>query len=359
MIGVLDAREAPAHDEAMGGLGIIDLRSDTVTRPGPGMREAMARAEVGDDVYGEDPTVNALEERSASLAGKEAGLFVPSGSQANLISLLTHVPRGEEVIVGEESHCVRFEAGSGAVIGGVQWSVIPGDGRFTAGEVRARIRERTLHSPGTALVWVENTHNMGGGRVFPLDEMHRIRDLCREKGIPVHLDGARIWNASAATGRSVAEWAAPVDSLSFCLSKGLGAPVGSVLMGSRDFVDRARRFRKMLGGAMRQAGVIAAAGLYALDHNVGRISEDHESARLLAEGLRGIAGLEVDGAVETNIVMGRTSTMEARLLAEACRARSVLFHALGERLVRFVTHLDVSREMVGCAVLRIRETLGA
>jgi threonine aldolase len=342
----------------MAGDGIVDLRSDTVTRPSAGMMEAIMRAELGDDVYAEDPTVNALESRACATLGKEAGLFVPSGSQANLISLLAHVARGDEVILGQDSHCMRYEAGSGAALAGVQFDVIPGDGLFTAEQVAGRIHERTLHNPGTALVWIENTHNMGGGRVFPLAEMERIGVLCRERGLELHVDGARIFNASVATGVPVAEYASHAGSISFCLSKGLGAPVGSVLVGTRDFIDRARRFRKMLGGAMRQAGVLAAAGLYALEHNVERLAEDHRNARVLAGGLGAIDGMSVDPAsVETNIVMAECVAMDGARLAGLCRDRGVLFHPMGGARVRMVTHIDVSREQVLEALERIRGVL--
>lgn len=351
---------ARSEDVGMHSGKMIDLRSDTVTLPSAGMREAIMGAGLGDDVYAEDPTVNALEARAAALMGKEAGLFVPSGSQANLACLLTYGVRGDEVILGQDSHCVRFEAGGGAAIAGAQFSPVPGDGRFTADDVQERLQTKTLHNPGTALVWVENTHNMGGGRVTTLEEMGRIGALCRQEGIPLHMDGARIFNAAVATGVPAAQYASHVDSLSFCLSKGLGAPVGSVIVGSRSFCEEARRNRKMLGGAMRQAGLLAAAGLYALENNVERLAEDHEHARILAEGLAPLDGLDVDvSCVETNIVMADCTAMDAAGLARECRERGVLFHPLGHRRIRLVTHLDVDRAMVGSALERIAETLGA
>jgi threonine aldolase len=344
----------------MGSPGMIDLRSDTVTLPTRAMLEAMARAELGDDVYGEDPTVNALEEMAAGILGKEAGLFVPSGSQANLASLLAYGARGDEVILGQDSHCMRYEAGGGAALAGVQFSVVPGDGLFTAGQVRERLQERTLHNPGTALVWIENTHNMGGGRIFPLEEMRGVARVCRENGLPLHVDGARIFNAAVATGLRAARYAGLADSISVCLSKGLGAPVGSVLAGTSDFCDRARRFRKMLGGAMRQAGVLAAAGIHALENHVERLAQDHENARILAERLAALDGMELDPArVETNIVMAGTTAMDAGDLAARCRERGVLFHPVGRSRIRLVTHLDVGRDMVLSAAECIGEALAA
>jgi len=335
---------------------IVDLRSDTVTRPSEGMRRAMAAAEVGDDVYGEDPTVNRLEERCAALAGKGGALFVPSGSMANLVAQLCHVGRGDEVIVGEGSHCMRYEAGGGAALAGSQYAVVPGGGLFTAADVEARARVRSLHSPGTALAWIENTHNFGGGVVFPPGELRRIRELASGLGIALHMDGARVFNAAAACGRPVGELAALVDTLSFCFSKGLGAPVGSVLCGAAELIGRARRWRKMLGGGMRQAGVLAAAALYALDHNVERLAEDHANARLLAEGLaQEGGGLRVDPrSVETNIVMAGTGGKDPAALVRALGERGVLAGAVDRGRVRFVTHLDVSRRQVEEALPLIR-----
>jgi threonine aldolase len=339
---------------------VIDLRSDTVTRPSDGMREAMMSAELGDDVYGEDPTVNALEARAAEILGKEAGLYVPSGSQANLISLLMYDVRGDEVILGQDSHTMKFEAGGAAAVAGAQFNVVPGDGRFTAEQVRERLKTETLHNPGTGLVWIENTHNIGGGRIFPIDEMERVSTLCRERGIPLHVDGARIFNAAVATDLPAARYASLADSISVCLSKGLGAPVGSVLCGPGAFCEKARRLRKRLGGAMRQVGILAAAGLYAFENNIERLAEDHENCRILAEGLAGLEGIEIDVAsVETNILMAGTTSMDAASFAGRCRDRGVLFHPLGERRVRLVTHLDVDRSMVLDALDRMKEVLAA
>lgn len=339
---------------------VIDLRSDTVTRPSEGMREAMMSAELGDDVYGEDPTVNALEARAAEILGKEAGLYVPSGSQANLVSLLVYDVRGDEVILGQDSHTMKFEAGGAAAVAGAQFNVVPGDGRFTAEQVRERLKEETLHNPGTGLVWIENTHNIGGGRIFPVEEMERVSALCRERGIPLHVDGARIFNAAVATDLPASRYAVLADSISVCLSKGLGAPVGSVLCGTGTFCEKARRLRKRLGGAMRQVGILAAAGLYAFENNIERLAEDHENCRILAQGLAGLEGIEVDvAAVETNILMAETTAMDAASFAGRCRERGVLFHPLGERRIRLVTHLDVDRPMVLEALDRMKDVLAA
>jgi threonine aldolase len=339
---------------------VIDLRSDTVTQPSDGMREAMMGAELGDDVYGEDPTVNALEARAAGILGKEAGLYVPSGSQANLISLLVYDVRGDEVILGQDSHTMKFEAGGAAAVAGAQFNVVPGDGRFTAEQVRERLKEETLHNPGTGLVWIENTHNIGGGRIFPIDEMERVSALCRDRGIPLHVDGARIFNAAVATALPASRYAAQADSVSVCLSKGLGAPVGSVLCGTSAFCEKARRLRKRLGGAMRQVGILAAAGLYAFENNIERLAEDHANSRTLAEGLADLEGIEVDlASVETNILMAETTVMDATAFAGRCRDRGVLFHPLGERRIRLVTHLDVDRSMVLEALDRMKQVLAA
>ncbi|NMC70613.1 MAG: low-specificity L-threonine aldolase [Myxococcales bacterium] len=337
----------------------IDLRSDTVTLPSPAMREAMARAAVGDDVWNEDPTVAELEALAAELTGKPAGLFVPSGSMANLIAQLVHAGRGDEVICGQDTHCMHDEVGAGAALAGVQYAWIPGDGRFTAEQVAERIRPRTFHTPGTALVWIENTHNRGGGTIFPPDEVSRIAALCRARGLPLHLDGARIFHAAVARGVPVRELTRPFDSLSFCLSKALGAPAGSVLCGSREFRTAAHRFRKMLGGGMRQVGILAAAGLYALRHNVDRIAEDHANARRLATALAAVPGLAVDPArVETNIVMAGVPGAAGKLV-ERLAERGVLAWAPDDRRIRFVTHLDVDAAAIDRAAAVVREVLAA
>lgn len=333
---------------------VIDLRSDTVTKPSPGMREAIGRAEVGDDVYGEDPTVNRLQERVAGLLGKEAALFVASGTMANQVAVRAHTEPGNEIIMEQWSHPFNYEAGAIAGISGVQVRTIPGDrGVITAAQVEEAIRPADHHYAPTRLICLENTHNRGGGRVYPLDEMVPIRDLALRKGIALHLDGARLMNASVATGISPATYAQYFDSVSICLSKGLGAPAGSLIAGSTAFIDRCHRFRKMFGGGMRQAGVLAAAGLYALDHNVERLKEDHDNARLLAEGIQDIPWISVNpNEVETNMVFFDVD-VAARPMEEFIEGLArfvVLMRPTTPRRVRAVTHLDVSRDDIGRAV---------
>jgi threonine aldolase len=337
---------------------MIDLRSDTVTRPTPGMREAIARAEVGDDVFDEDPTIHRLQERVASILGKEAALFVASGSMANTTAVLTHTSRGDEVLLEEGAHIFNYESGASATLGGVQIRTIPTErGSFTLEQVVERIRPSNVHHPATRLVCMENTHNRAGGTVFPAGEMRRIGAACRERGIRTHLDGARLWNASVASGVPMAEFASAVDSVSVCLSKGLGAPVGSLVAGSAEFVGSARKTRKMLGGGMRQAGILAAAGLYAIDRHVERLAEDHAHAKLLARALNEIPGIRVDlSRVETNIVIAdvREHPLGEGGIAERMARGGVLFLAIGPGRLRLVTHLDVSRSQVeeACAALK-------
>jgi len=314
------------------------------------MRQAMASAEVGDDVYREDPTVRALEERVAALVGKEAGLFVPSGTMANQIAILLSTERGGEVLLGEGGHSAVYESGATAAWSGAQTLVVGHGGLFTAAEVAAAIHPRTDYYPRSSMIVVENTHNAGGGRIFPQAEIERIAAVARTHGLAFHLDGARLWNAAAATGLAPAEIAAPFDSVSTCLSKGLGAPVGSVLAGRRDFVDRARRTRKMLGGGMRQAGILAAAGLYALDHHRERLVHDHANARRLAESLARSPHVVLDlRTVETNIVVfGLRGTSDDELVSRA-RSEGVLVGLMGPGRVRAVTHLDVGDADVDAA----------
>ncbi len=332
----------------------IDLRSDTVTRPTLAMREAMARAEVGDDVYGEDPTVQRLQERVAALLGKEAALFVPTGTMANQIALLCHCERGDEVLVGEGAHCMLYESGAGSAWAGVNFAVVGRGGTFTAAECANAIKPAEYHFPRTRLVALENTHNRGGGRVFPQVDAIAIAELAHARGLRVHLDGARIWNAAAATGQSPAVLAAPADSVSACFSKGLGAPTGSVICGTREFVARAHRFRKMLGGGMRQSGVLAAAGLYALDHHLPRIGDDHAHARLLAERLAVVDGIACHAhAVESNIVNFDLPGRDAARFAAIAARRGVRVNAIAPDRVRAVTHLDVSRTDVEAAADRL------
>jgi threonine aldolase len=322
-----------------------DLRSDTLTRPTSGMRAAIAAAEVGDDVYGEDPTVRLLEERVAELFGKESALFVPSGTMGNQIGLLVHTRPGDEVIIGEGSHCAWYESGAGAAWAGVQFAIAGRGGLFGGPELVEAVKPTADHFPRTSLVVVENTHNRAGGRIFPGSDVQDIARVARQHGLGLHLDGARIWNASVATGTALRELAAPFDTLSVCFSKGLGAPVGSAFLGSRDHVRAAHRFRKMLGGGMRQAGILAAAALYAIDHHFDRLIDDHRTARLFADELRGAAGVELPAhPVETNIVQLAVTRLDAYELARRAAKHGVLLNATGPRTLRAVAHLDISSE---------------
>ena len=341
----------------------IDLRSDTVTRPSPGMRAAIAAAEVGDDVLGDDPTVARLQQRMAALLGKEASVFVPSGSMANQIALLLHCRRGDEVIVGEGAHTAFHEAGAATAIAGVQLVTV-GVGRggtFSGADVAAAAKPETRLSPPTTLVCVENTHNRGGGIVWSESDLDSVARAARERHLAMHLDGARLLNAAVASGRTLAELAAPFDSVSFAFSKGLGAPVGSVVAGGRADMDRAARLRKMLGGGMRQSGILAAAALWALDHNANRIIEDHANARLLAEGLAVLPHLTVDlSRVQSNIVMVDLSDAlpSAADLVPMLEASGVRVLAFSARRIRLVTHLDVDRTACEEAVARVAGVLG-
>jgi threonine aldolase len=321
---------------------LVDLRSDTVTKPTPGMRAAMANAEVGDDVYRDDPSILALERRTADLLGKEAALFVPSGSMGNQIAILCHTERGDEIIAGEGAHCAFYEAGAAAAWSGVQFAFAGTGGLFTAPEVLAAIKPTAYYMPRTRLVAIENTHNRAGGRVFPQQDVLAIAEVARAHGLKLHLDGARLWNAAVASGLGVATLATPFDTVSVCFSKGLGAPVGSALAGSAETMARALRFRKMLGGGMRQAGVLAAAALYALDHHRARLSDDHAAAKQIAETLREIDGAHVE-PVETNIVNVDTPLVPAERVVQAARNHGVLIGASGPHRVRIVTHLDLPR----------------
>ncbi|MBV9378266.1 MAG: DegT/DnrJ/EryC1/StrS family aminotransferase [Alphaproteobacteria bacterium] len=325
----------------------IDLRSDTVTRPSSDMRQAMAAAPVGDDQYGEDPSVNRLQERIAELLGKQAALFVPSGTMANQIALKILTQPGDDVIVGEEAHIVWHEAGAAAANSGVQFTVVGRGGLFAAADLRAAYKPQGhIVFPPTTLVAIENTHNRGGGVVFRQSDAIAIGAAARELGLASYLDGARLFNVAAATGQSLAELATPFDFVSVALSKGLGCPVGSLIAGRYAGIVRARRARRMFGGAMRQSGILAAAGLYALDHNLSRLAQDHANARLLAEQLAGLRGVRLDLAtVQSNIVIFRMAEGAADAATVVARAQEsgVLVSAFGERIVRAVTHLDVSR----------------
>lgn len=325
----------------------IDLRSDTVTQPSDGMRHAMAAAEVGDDQYGEDPTVNALQARVTEMLGKEAALFLPSGTMGNQIGLKLLSERGDDVIVGEESHLVWHEAGASAANSGVQFTVVGKGGVFTAEDFSAACKPRG-HSvfPPTTLVAIENTHNRGGGVVFPQADVAAICEAARKANVATYLDGARLFNVAAATGKSLKELAAPFDMVSVALSKGLGCPVGSLIAGSKANIRRAVRARRMFGGAMRQSGILAAAGLYALDNNLIRLPEDHANARIIAEKLVGVCGVKLDlKTVQSNIVIFRTEApaADAATIVALAKEQGVLVNSFGARTVRVVTHLDVTR----------------
>ncbi|MGY1740992.1 MULTISPECIES: threonine aldolase family protein [unclassified Blastococcus] len=319
---------------------LVDLRSDTVTRPTPGMRRAMAEAEVGDDVYNEDPCVRALEERVADLLGHEAALFVPSGTMGNQIGMRLVCEPGQEVLCDADAHVVTYEMGAAAAVFGISTRTVVTGGRLDADQLIEQVRGRDdWHLTATAAIAVENTHNRGGGLVQPLDQLERLSAWAREHDVAVHLDGARLFNASVAAGVPLAAYGRLVDTTSVCLSKGLGAPVGSVLVGSAERIAAGRLWRKRLGGGMRQVGVLAAAGLYALDHHVERLATDHEHARLLAERL----GVDPAG-VETNIVV--VDDVAAPVVAEAAKAQGVLISQVSARKLRLVTHLDVDRAAV-------------
>jgi threonine aldolase len=321
---------------------MIDLRSDTVTRPTQAMRDAMARAEVGDDVFGDDPTVRALEEEVARITGKEAALFVPSGTMGNQLAIATQTRPGDEIIVGEGAHPVHYEGGAAPALSGVQFAVAGHGGMYTADEMEAVVEPRMYWAPRTSLVAIENTHNRSGGRVWPPDLARGVAQRARALGLATHLDGARVWNASAASGVDVATLCEPFDTASVCFSKGLGAPVGSAFCGTRRLIEEARRFRKRWGGAMRQAGIIAAGALYALAHHRARLADDHANARALAEGMARVAGARVDPAsVQTNIV-NIDLDVPADAVASAARGLGVLIHASGPKRLRAVTHLEVS-----------------
>ena len=341
---------------------MIDLRSDTVTTPTSAMREAMARAPVGDDVYGEDPTVNRLQELGAALVGKEAALFVPSGIMANQLVIRVQTQPGDEIIVEGRSHIVRYEHGAAAALAGVQLHWITGErGIVRPDQVDAAIRPRDPYSLSTALICLENTHNSGGGSVYPVETIERISAIARAHGIPMHLDGARLFNAVAATGVSAARYARYFETVSFCLSKGLGAPVGSLITGTRATIAKLRPLRRMYGGGMRQAGILAAAGIYAIEHHLARLKEDHAHARRLAEGLAKIPTLSVNPAhVETNIVIFDVvdgSRSNADVLA-ALKTRGVLINAVGPQSFRAVTHLNVTASDIDRATEIFASVLG-
>jgi threonine aldolase len=341
----------------------IDLRSDTVTQPTPEMRAAMANAKVGDDVYGEDPTVNRLQEMAAALVGKEAGLFVPSGTMGNLAAVLSHCNRGEEVILGNKSHTFLSEAGGIAALGGVHSYQLPNqpDGTLLLDDIRAAIREDDPHNPITRLISLENTHNRCGGVAIHKGYIAAVGGLARENGLNLHIDGARIFNAATALGVSAAELVAPADSITFCLSKGLSAPVGSVLCGSRDFIQRALRIRKQLGGGMRQAGVLAAAGIVALETMVDRLQEDHVRADRLAKGLAEIPGLVLDpGTPHTNMVflnLAENFPLDAADVEARLSNCGVKADATGPRRFRLVLHAWVDDRGVEKAISAFHQVM--
>jgi len=342
---------------------IVDLRSDTITKPTPAMRRAMAEAEVGDDVFGEDPTVNRLEAMAAERMGKEAGLFVASGTMGNLVSLLAQCGRGDEVIVGDQAHTYVYEQGGMAALGGIHPRVVPNqpDGTLDLEAVAAAIRPKDDHFPRTRLIAVENTHNRCGGTPLTPAYMHALGRLARAHGLRVHVDGARIFNAAVALGVDVRELVADADSVTFCLSKGLAAPVGSVVCGSREFIAEARRARKVLGGGMRQAGVIAAAGIVALEQMVERLAEDHAHAAMLADGLAELPGIEVEPVpVRTNILYFKVTRqdMDAHQLVARLAERGVRMLALGPRRVRAVTNYHVTAEDIQTTLAAFRAVLG-
>jgi threonine aldolase len=343
----------------------VDLRSDTVTRPSPGMRRAMAEADVGDDVYREDPTINRLQDLVAGMLGKEAALFVPSGTMSNQLCLRTLTRPGDEVIVHEDAHVLHYEGGSAAALSGLQLRPLAGEhGVLDPGAVELAIRPLGEHFARTGAVEMENTHNRCGGTIWPLEAMEAVARLARGRNIGVHLDGARIWNAHRATGIPLRKYAATADSVSVCFSKGLGAPVGSALAGSVEFVEEARDNRKRYGGAMRQAGILAAAALYALEHNLDRLGEDHEKAEVLADLLGEVPGLEIVHPVQTNILIVDVGPLglTAEHAVAALRERGVWCGAAAPTRVRFVTHLDLSAGQVRLAAeeaARLLSTLAA
>ena len=327
---------------------IIDIRSDTVTHPTPAMRKAMYEAELGDDVFEEDPTVNRLEAMAAQKLGKEAALFVATGTMGNLVSIVTHCQRGDEVIVGDQCHSFFYEVGGAAVVGGLAWHCLPnGRGLPETSAVEDAIRIENIHAPRTGLICLENTHNRCGGVAFSSEQMKPIADVAKRHGVPMHLDGARIFNAAIATGEPASTLAAPFASVQFCLSKGLCCPVGSLVVGAKDFIKRARKTRKMLGGGMRQAGVLAAAGIVALDSMIDRLAEDHANARLLAEGIAQIPGLAIDlSLVQTNIVVFEAVAVAPSTLIARLAAEGVKIVPFGGKRCRAVTHYGIDREHI-------------
>lgn len=340
----------------------IDLRSDTVTKPTPAMRQAMMDAEVGDDVYGEDPTVNRLEAMVAEMLGKEAAVLVSSGTMGNLVSVLTHCGRGEEMILGDNAHIFMYEQGGSAALGGIHPRTLPNqlDGTLRLEDVEQAIRTENEHFPVTRLVCVENTHNRAGGRALPVSYMDAVGQLAHDHGLGLHVDGARLWNAAVALNVSPARLVQAADSVTVCLSKGLAGPVGSVLAGSQDFIRRARRNRKILGGSMRQAGILAAAGIVAVTEMVERLADDHANAQKLAKGLATMDGIQIDpAAVETNLVFFELTRedMTPAQLSNALKARGVLMNPVGGRRLRAVLNYHVTAEHIDRTLQAVQEIL--
>jgi threonine aldolase len=337
---------------------MIDLRSDTLTKPTPGMLAAMAAAAVGDDVYGEDPTVNELERRTADLFGMEAGLFVPTGTMGNQVAVRVHCRPQDEVLLETTSHIYQWEAGGPAALSGVTCRPVDGRfGRLDVGDLEGKVRPDDVHAVRTRLVCLENTHNRGGGTVYSIDQVKAVTGWARANGLATHLDGARVWNAIVATGVPAREWGRHFDTVSVCFSKGLGAPVGSALVGPKDLIAHGRRARKLFGGGMRQAGYLAAACLYALDHHVERLAEDHTNARLLADAVQAVPGFKLTPPeVETNLVWFEVDARHgsAKDVADRLKAKGVRVSPLGANVVRAVTHLDVTRADCERAAAAIR-----
>lgn len=340
---------------------VIDLRSDTVTHPTEAMREAMLRALLGDDVYGEDPTVNELEQLGAELLGKEASLFVPSGTMGNLISLMVHAPRGSEVILGDQSHIYHYEQGGASAVASLVMHPVPtqANGQLALADLSTAIRPRTdVHSAWPGVICLENTHNRCGGRVLELSYIQEVAEFARAQHVPLHLDGARLANAAVALGCSLKTLSTPFDSIQLDLSKALCAPIGGLVAGSEAFIKQARRMRKLLGGGMRQAGILAAAGIVALTQMIDRLADDHRLAKNLAKGLAEVPGIEVaEESVQTNLVLFRLKTLTSGAFVEAMRTRGILLGEIGNQNLRMVTHRGVSSADVSTTVAAVRAVL--
>ena len=340
---------------------LIDLRSDTVTQPTTGMREAMMQAPLGDDVWGDDPTINALQERCASMFGKEESCFVPSGTMANQLAIRSQTQPGDEIIIHRDSHIVYYEAGGAAALSGCSFAIANGNrGFFTSADVRALIRPDDFHFGTSSLVSLENTHNRGGGSIWPLDQLVDVCETAHEFGLKTHLDGARIWHAVVASGIDAATLAKPFDTLSACFSKGLGCPAGSIVAGNKETIKKVRHFRKMFGGTMRQSGILAGAALFALDHQLERLQTDHEHAKILANGLHSIDGISCDASTtDTNLVFFVIDKMlgDGASLCRKLGDNGIMAEALDSQKIRYVTHLDVTREEIERAIQITAETV--